>query len=464
MGCGGSKQQQQQQTQGNTKTTQQQQQQEKQQSTAAASSSATEQKYTPSAAHREEDDEELPIVQEEEIKQTKAMEKLAAVVVEYQEVPNIEEELFVWGDFKVDIQEAVKQRAERLVRVRRPQVKNEKLGDEEEIFMWGDFAVATHAAEETVVPVLSEEGIKNFSTYSLIGHASRVKCIALAPGEKQFVSCSNEDTSVTMQDLLHGKEIQAFLGHEDTIISAAFSADHKYLATTSRDNTMILWDVVTAKQILTFEHEKVVICCAFSRDSKLLVSGCQDKICRVWDTRKGRELLSFTQHEGIIIAVAFSPIEDMICSASADKTLRLWSSSTGEMKRVLQGHTGIVLTCWFNRTGDRVVSNDEKTVRVWSADTGECVFTASVESYIKKPFMAGVKKLTWTLCAYCPGRFAKYVVVASNTRVVMVINPDTGEEVMSLHCKAPVYCLSSGGDSTMVCGDSFGNIYVIKLK
>jgi hypothetical protein len=449
----------------------------KENTTSPATVKATDDKYK-----KEEDEESLLADQEEQeqtIIRTKAMERLANVALNQVEVPNIEEELFVWGDFKVDIMDVARQRAEKLARVRRPQQQVAKkketnskkegiragsaLGDED-MFSWGDFKVNTQEEEVvTYVPVVQPDfhTIHNFQIRTLIGHASRVKCIAMTPQERHFVSCSNEDTSVTMQDSRTGKETTAFLGHEDTIISAAFSSDYKFLATTSRDNTMILWDVVTAKQVLTFEHEKVVICCAFSRDSKFLVSGCQDKICRIWDTRKGREILSFSQHEGIIIAVAHSPTEDLICSASADKTLRIWTTK-GENKHVLTGHVGIVLTCAFSSSGKNVVSNDEKTVKVWKVETGECVMTANVENYMNMK-NSGVKKLTWTLCAYCPGRFGHFIVLASNTRVVMVLDPDNGEEVLSMMCKAPVYCLSAGLESEMAFGDSFGNIYIMTL-
>lgn len=46
---------------------------------------------------------------------------------------------------------------------------------------------------------------------------------------------------------------------QDTVISACFSLDSKFLATTSRDNTMILWDAVIGQQVSVFDHEKVVL-------------------------------------------------------------------------------------------------------------------------------------------------------------------------------------------------------------
>jgi WD40 repeat protein len=321
--------------------------------------------------------------------------------------------------------------------------------------------------------------VKRLITYNLLGHSSRVKCIAIAPGEKEFVSCSNEDASVTLSNLQTGKEMGIFTGHQDTVINAMFSSDGKYLATTSRDHTMILWDVVTAKQLLTFDHAKVVICCCFSRDSKYIATGCQDKVCRLWETRRGREVLFFSQHEGIIINMAYAPDSTHICSASADKTVRMWSTVTGKCKFVLTGHAGIVLSVSYSNDGKSVISNDEKLLKVWNAEEGNCTLTVNVDELhlrLKRTISPGTpyiasgttapsnKKLTWTLSCAAPGLFTQYFLVACNNRFLYLMDITTGEEVSNVFCKAPVYCLSSGFKSHVAFGDSFGNIYVVRME
>lgn len=308
--------------------------------------------------------------------------------------------------------------------------------------------------------------VKKFAVTNLLGHASRVKCIAIAPGEREFVSCSNEDASVTLSNMQSGKEIGIFTGHQDTVINATFSSDGKYLATTSRDHTMILWDVVTAKQLLTFDHAKVVICCCFSRDSKYVATGCQDKVCRLWETRKGRECLIFAQHEGIIISMAYAPDNSHIVSASADKTLRVWSTTTAKCKFILNGHQGIVLSCHYSNDGKRIISNDEKLLKVWSAVDGSCTLTLVVDDVSSKlkHTPSATKKLTWTLSCAAPGEFTQYLLVACNNRFVYLLDIVTGEEVSSVFCKAPVYCLAAGYKHVVAFGDSFGNIYLIHMS
>ncbi|KAJ9449618.1 putative WD repeat-containing protein [Diplonema papillatum] len=403
---------------------------------------------------------------------SKSVSRLEALAKERE--PDDEPEMFLWGDFVVDINQVNKKPAAAKRNPRhsfRQRTGKKKDGD---TFQFSDFFISMDEREidhidlkpptHDIVPKknLDEYHIRAYERYSLIGHSTRVKCICVAPSENFFISCSNEDASMTMCSIENGKEIMSFMGHEDTIINACFSNDAKYLATTSRDNTMILWDVATGKQTLTFEHKKVVICCCFSKDSKLLVSGCQDKACRIWETKKGREQNSFVQHEGIIISVSFAPNAETIVSASADKTLRIWKVSDASPVHTLKGHTAIILSCTFRSDGKYIVSNDDRVLRVWDAVTGHSTLSLPVDE-VPRPNTEPGKQQTWTLSSYCPGPLGFYVIAACNSKAVHVLHPETGEEILALYCKAPVYCLSCGSTSKVAFGDSYGNVFIVTL-
>jgi WD40 repeat protein len=66
----------------------------------------------------------------------------------------------------------------------------------------------------------------------------------------------------------------------------AFSPDGRLLASGSEDNTVILWDVETGKQIRTLEgHTGPVQSVAFSPDGRLLASGSGDGTVILWGVR-----------------------------------------------------------------------------------------------------------------------------------------------------------------------------------
>eukprot|EP01065_Artemidia_motanka_P037353 TRINITY_DN4579_c0_g1_i2.p1 TRINITY_DN4579_c0_g1~~TRINITY_DN4579_c0_g1_i2.p1 ORF type:complete len:750 (+),score=241.92 TRINITY_DN4579_c0_g1_i2:58-2250(+) len=307
--------------------------------------------------------------------------------------------------------------------------------------------------------------IVGYRMHCLIGHAARVKCLAVSPDESAILSCSHEDLIVVLSDLWNGKELVSFSGHDDTLTSVSFSADQKHIATTSRDQNLILWDAITAKVTLQFEHEKVVICSAWSHSGRLIVSGCQDKVCRVWDTKKGKERASFLDHTAIIISLDFAPDDKHIASASADKTVRIWTASSGQSVKVLKGHQGIVLGCRYLPDGKQVLSNDESEIKLWDVKTGACKLSMHVENMqMALPVARSKKRVTWTLCSCCPGSYGSYIVGSCNLRTVIVIDRNTGEEVLTFYTRAPVYCLASSTRDKLVFGDSLGNIYVVTFN
>ena len=68
-------------------------------------------------------------------------------------------------------------------------------------------------------------------------------------------------------------------------MSAAFSPDDQFLASGSRDDTIILWDVAT-QQIIGQPftgHDGWVWSVAFSPDGTWLASGSRDASVRLWD-------------------------------------------------------------------------------------------------------------------------------------------------------------------------------------
>jgi hypothetical protein len=63
-------------------------------------------------------------------------------------------------------------------------------------------------------------------------------------------------------------------GHTDAVTSVAFSPDGKRLATGSNDNTAKIWDLDSAKALMTLEgHTDAVNSVAFSPDGKRLATG-----------------------------------------------------------------------------------------------------------------------------------------------------------------------------------------------
>jgi WD40 repeat protein len=102
------------------------------------------------------------------------------------------------------------------------------------------------------------------------------------------------------------------------------SPDGKTLATGSADNTVILWDWKTGKELYTLlAHSWSVVAVAFSPDGETLISASWDKTIKLWQVSTGQEIATLTGHLDSVSAVAISPSGQIIASASKDKTVGL---------------------------------------------------------------------------------------------------------------------------------------------
>ena len=112
------------------------------------------------------------------------------------------------------------------------------------------------------------------------------------------------------------------------LLSIAFSPDGKTLtlASGSRNDTIVLWDIATKQEIATFTgHSDRVYSVAFSSDGKTLASGSDDNTIKLWDIATKQEIATLKGHSSFVTSVAFSPDGKTLASGSDDDTIKLWS-------------------------------------------------------------------------------------------------------------------------------------------
>ena len=313
-------------------------------------------------------------------------------------VPRFEAE-FVFGDFKVEKSDVLRQRIERLNRVRRDK-KDVRRCVETPFFVINDFRVKTidetdsshdgpaycYFNEQPVPPGFVQ--LKGFTIKPLKGHMSRVKTMVVCPQGNEYVSASVDDSDIALHSLRNGQDLRSFTGHTGSIISASFSHDGLMLATSARDDTAVVWDVSHnnergEKMLHQFDHGAIPICCTFSFDGLFLVTGCQDKQCIIWDLENGKQREAYTEHSAMVVSMASHPNQYIIASGGGDRVVRLWDCTTLETVRKLTGHNGVVISLNFNYSGTRLLSNDDRLCRIWKTDDGTCLRCVALESLVQ---------------------------------------------------------------------------------
>ena len=260
----------------------------------------------------------------------------------------------------------------------------------------------------------------------LTGHRDRVKCVGISPDGQRMLSCSADgqvrvwdrrllthkktgdcqyivkatSRTITLVNSLpvspnpqrpvfatgaeHGKISiwhletgqwqRTIPAHSSPVLSLAFSADGKWLASGSQNKTIKLWDLDSSNEqplyVIGDAHLSQILSLAISSQHQILVSGGGDRTVKLWDLATGGKCSPkhiLEGHAGQVWCVAVSPDGSKIASTSADFTVKLWNIETGELLQTFTGHLGEVRSVAFSPDGKLLASGgDDLEIKLWN--------------------------------------------------------------------------------------------------
>ena len=120
--------------------------------------------------------------------------------------------------------------------------------------------------------------------------------------------------------------LMSLQGHTAAISALSFSNDGLKMASASRDQTVIIWDLLSKKEDRTMRncHKDWITACAFSdSSSEALITASNDFNLKLWNVKTGTERLTFKGHTSAINSVSFST--GCVVSAAYDGSVKVWS-------------------------------------------------------------------------------------------------------------------------------------------
>jgi WD40 repeat protein len=151
--------------------------------------------------------------------------------------------------------------------------------------------------------------------------------LAYSPDGRWLAALAVDEKEVLLLDARTHETAARFSGHEDIVFKAAFSPDSRFLASSSRDHTVRLWQIGSGKCQVLRGHTDEVYAVAFHPDGTRLASGGHDGAVWLWDLARGEEVVRLPGHKSFVWSLAFSPDGATLASGSGDTTVRLWDTA-----------------------------------------------------------------------------------------------------------------------------------------
>ncbi len=154
-------------------------------------------------------------------------------------------------------------------------------------------------------------------------------------------------------------------GHGAAVLTVAFSADSKLVATGSTNNQVKVWNARTGDPVDDMGgHEGAVTSVQFTRNGKnLLAASWGAKLFRVSDCRC---LHTLEAHTGFITCAQYSPDDRLVATGSHDSTVKIWDSASGAEQRTLM-HPDSLTALGFSSDGKSLFTTSGPTIRSWDA-------------------------------------------------------------------------------------------------
>ncbi|HEX6719582.1 MAG TPA: caspase family protein [Pyrinomonadaceae bacterium] len=179
------------------------------------------------------------------------------------------------------------------------------------------------------------------------GHTLGINCAAFAP-DGSWVASGAADNTILIWQTTSGRQLRALTGHKGYVRSLAISSDGQLLASGSNDHTIKVWNVAEGRDLFTLSgHEGEVEALAFSRGGRWLVSGSADKTIKVWDLTSRKEIQTLNRRSAPVSVLAFSGNDELLAAAEGN-VIRLWDTKKWREAQTLRRHNTKVSALVFS--------------------------------------------------------------------------------------------------------------------
>ncbi len=152
-----------------------------------------------------------------------------------------------------------------------------------------------------------------------------LQCINFHPDGLIFGTGNVQSGAVQIWDIKSQQEAAKFVDHKAGITSLSFSENGYYLASSSEDSSVIIWDLRKLTSVHKIECASPVNSATFDHSGLYLGLGCSDGTVSVYQSKVWTQLNSFARaHDGPVNSVAFGRNATYLVSGGSDNHIKFF--------------------------------------------------------------------------------------------------------------------------------------------
>ncbi|ANB13981.1 glucose-induced degradation complex subunit GID7 [Sugiyamaella lignohabitans] len=207
----------------------------------------------------------------------------------------------------------------------------------------------------------------NVTTHILKDHFDEVWYLAFS-NDGKYLASSSADKRVFIWDVEDNFKLHRRLeGHHKGVVFFSWSPNDKYIVSCGQDSHAIVWDVQKGEKVSQASHDEAVDSCAWSHDNRSFITGSPDKKMILWDL-DGREIHTWTNIRAQSMAV--TPDGNRLIVICSDMIIHVFDLRTYEMITQISVSNKILTSISVSRDSRyAVISVAPEEIHLWDLET-----------------------------------------------------------------------------------------------
>ena len=226
-----------------------------------------------------------------------------------------------------------------------------------------DSKVAYTGSDDTTIRAWNL--INNTEAFTLKGHTGKVLSLALEKNSV-FLYSASSDSSILEWNVLVKTNTRSLCTFKAWVRSVRMGSDNNNLVIGNYDGIVATFNLATNACNILYKHYEGVKSVAISPNSGYVASTSFDNSVKVWNLKTAQEVARFGDQKSVVSCITISEDLEYLAVAYYNATISVVHVPTNIVKGEYNQHSLLVSKVLIDSHNEYVVSSDMYNVRVWS--------------------------------------------------------------------------------------------------